>query len=69
MSAVQTVTKLVDCGSPVITRDIESLRRRFLIMQDETLRSPAVEILENPNQASNFSIVRRLFVHVYTHAS
>ena len=55
MCSVTVVTKLAGTESSFATKETESLRRLFRIMQDEKLRTPA--------KASH-----RLFVHVYTFA-
>lgn len=64
MANVKTITKLVGTERSIATQDIESLRRRFEIMQDERLQSPA-KIPTKVNDPSACSTAHRLFVRIY----
>lgn len=66
MVSVQTITKLAGSENTVKTQNMNSLRRLFRIMQDETLQTPAAKSLEDISNRVKFSATHRLFVHVYS---
>jgi hypothetical protein len=64
MGYVRTVTRLAGTEETVTTRDVESLRRRFEIMQKEKLQSLS-EASENHGEEFASEQTHRLFVRIY----
>jgi hypothetical protein len=64
MGYVRTVTKLAGTEQSAATRDVESLQRRFEIMQKEKLQS-LTEVSENRSKESACQNTHRLFVRIY----
>jgi hypothetical protein len=64
MPYIKTNTRLVGTKNAIATKDIESLQRRFEIMQDETLRTPT-RVSITCSDGSTCSKLHRLFVRIY----
>jgi hypothetical protein len=64
MHCVKTNTRLVGTKDSIAAKDIESLQRRFEIMQDEALQSPTRTSV-SLSDGSTCSKLHRLFVRIY----